>query len=453
MHKMGAYNFFPVPLCTVPTVVLRSVEQMIISRMQPALNIEYVPRMNSTRILARGTHRGRRVLRQRTHNTTAPRRCSPKVLSVVTLLPGGLVFPDLTSVLQYAFSHKLKCFDVVIHAGDVVVTHNRDLVGIFGRSAVAWTNDEAHLAPVALADVLHEVASPCNADRKLRIIQLRAVGWRLWASNTLLEAIRAPYTIKLWYKLNQKSFVRLWIVAQTWPRWKERCTLKQLCAKVCKRVHHVDLTWVPVLRVPYGLQQTHPICRNFLQLTIRECTWASKCIQNLWLQNARVVHMQGRSVGSVLGTYRHVCKSVALDLNAEQSANTLVETPQIPGYSGRACFRGDDSSLPVWLRHVTSLHCGYIPAQSLLHSSVMRKLAGQFTTIRHLFRLRAGQDAVWEAWLRSQVTHLQPVFPSYCGSITLTELLNVKKLLRHLVGVPIDKNNILWFEPESMLEG
>jgi hypothetical protein len=155
--------------------------------------------------------------------------------------------------------------------------------------------------------------------------------------------------------------------------------------------------WVPVLRVPYGLQQTHPICRNFLQLTIRECTWASKCIQNLWLQNARVVQMQGRSVGSVLGTYRHVCKSVALELHAEQLANTLVETPQIPGYSGRACFRGDDSSLPVWLRRVTSLHCGYIPAQSLLHSSVMRKLAGQFTTIRRQLRFRAGQDAVWEA--------------------------------------------------------
>jgi hypothetical protein len=42
---------------------------------------------------------------------------------------------------------------------------------------------------------------------------------------------------------------------------------------------------------------------------------------------------------------------------------------------------------------------------------------------------------------------IQTMFRLIIYSITLTELLNVKKLLRHLVGVPIDKNNILWFEP------
>jgi hypothetical protein len=49
--------------------------------------------------------------------------------------------------------------------------------------------------------------------------------------------------------------------------------------------------------------------------------------------------------------------------------------------------------------------------------------------------------------LRSQVTELQPKFPAFAGSINLTDVLQVRKSLHQLVGVPIDRNNILWFEP------
>ena len=412
MYKFGAANFFPVPLMTVPNVVLRSVERMAIARLQPALNVEHVPKAHCTRILSHSTHRGRRVIRQRVHMDVL-RNQPPKQLSVVSMLPGGLIFPDLTSTLQFALANKLKCFDVVVHAGDVAVTHNNHIVGIYGRSSVAWLNTDAEMTPMCLSDVLHEVDTPCLVDRTLRILSLKAVGWRLWATDTLFEVIRAPYTVKSWYKLTQKSFVRLWSVVSTWHCWKQRAALKQLCLKICKSVHHIDLAWVPVLRVPYGLQLTHSICRHFLMLTIHECKWAGKCVQNLWLQNARVVQMQGRSVGDVLGNYRHICKSVTLeDTAAMAQADSSPRTLQIADYNGAACFRGDNSALPTWLFRVTSLHCGYIPAQSLLHSSVMRKLAVQFTDIRKQLKLRTGEQCVWEAWLRSQVIELHPEFPA-----------------------------------------
>jgi hypothetical protein len=445
MYTFGAHRFMPIPLYRSDTIMLRATEYMFITRMQPSMNVEYMQLAASHSVKSRTSGGCRRVIRQRLGAGSC--LFVVKKLCVVKLLPGGRCFPNISCALQFAAGWRLRSVELLISSGDVDCTPVNDVRSVFGRSRARLFPHGQHNVPTDegyLGDIIDVVTKPCSTDRVLVVDNLYTVGWRLWAKKVILQYLRMPCSIKQWYMFDQRSFFRLFTVVQQWHCPRQRTVLKQLCVKICRSVHHVVLDQRLLIRVPFGLQRLHVPCRKFIAATLRECSWTPTCIQRHWYSTARVVQQQGRNIGNILGNFRHVCRSVDCRDGGQIAVKDNSSIAALPAVNGNVSFRGDDPNLPLQLRSVLSMHANYIPVQQV-HAGVLLKLAEQCMHLRKQLKLRQGKVATWVDWFRPQCDMDVPsIAPS--SAIDMFTVQRVKRMLKGLVGVPIDKNNILFFE-------
>lgn len=449
MHSFGSYRFFPIPLLVTPAVTVRSVERVLIARLQPSMNVEFIPVYSSCKLSSRKVVQRRRVIRQR-GGTAGSSKGVVKRLCAVTVMNDHSQFPDLSTALGYAYTNNLRdnvCLRMM--PGQVNCTHVADVVATYGRSQVRVVNEVSgeQLAGHLSVITKHHLSQPCMEPRVVVIDKLCTSKWRLWARKQLIEVLRLPCTVKQWYKLEQRSIFRLWLVARDWLDARQRAALTQLCVKVCKRVHGVDLSYRPVIRLPYGMQHMHKVCRRFLRLSMSECSNVHHDIQRWWCSQARVVQQQGRNIGSMLGNFRHVCRVVDCSVSADGDNDDMAagsNAHMLPTVNGNVSFRGDDPQLPTWLMSVVSNHRNYVPAQDA-HASACTILGKELVRVREQLRVRPGDALDWAAWLRAQACS-HPVVQCHPSAVPISAVMHVKKQLRGLVGVPVDKNNILYFE-------
>lgn len=135
---------------------------------------------------------------------------------------------------------------------------------------------------------------------------------------------------------------------------------------------------------------------------------------------------------------------------------TYLVTPFVPkaGLSlptradGLVAFRGDDCSLPDHLRAVTSLHAKFIPTQGT-HPLVASELAEQLCALRLKLCLPPASLHTFLPWIASQLPGLEGE-RQHATAVPMSDVMVMRNamtgLAGHLVGVPIDKNRILFFE-------
>lgn len=240
-------------------------------------------------------------------------------------------------------------------------------------------------------------------------------------------------------------------MALQWDRPGEKQKLLQLVASACRSAHGIDLRLSLVVRVPFGLQGLHQhIAQSRKTMLLTECTVHPE-VCRLWIESIRVVQTQGRSVGSVLGSFREWCKQ--LDCSPEADDTVSPYTPRhgldLPqDASGFVGFRVDDQRLPDWIRKVTQLHGRFIPAQHTNPAAAV-ELAQQLCDLRRKVGLPEAPLHTFQPWLES-LLGAQPVEQRHPGSLPFADALDVCGVLTgltgHLVGVPINKNRILYFE-------
>ncbi len=441
MRSFGRGAFIPVPLLSCPAAVLRQVEQSCIKAMQPALNREWVPSACTRRGVSVLKNRDRKLLCQRCAARPEQRLCT------VTMMPGGLVLPSLSAALAFAWKWRVLSFSVRMEAGTVHLPTRCGFGSMFDQSLVSI--DGTDFQHVSLAQCSTMLTGPVAAPFVMHVHKLSALGWQLWAHDTLQGYIRQPCTIKVWYKLSQLSFVRLWTVASAWDVAKERQQLCQLVRRTCKKVHGVDLTWRPVVRLPYGLQDLHPAIQQAVQSAIEAAPGAQKCVKQHWLKSLRLVQQQGRNIGSLLANFRQWCKK--FDCSPGGDAGLQPFTPKralkkLPVVNSLVAFRGDDPLLPACLKPVVGLHVKFIPEQTL-HHAACDDIVQQLLVLGKRLHVSLGVESELHDWLEQVWSDLslQRLGTAPPGSVPVRSVLKVRNMLRGLVGVPIDKNRILYF--------
>jgi hypothetical protein len=287
LRGFGKHLFFPVPLVSCPRGPLRHVEESIVGQLQPGLNREWMPvggisrRANS---LLRSSGKGHRVCAQR----RGPRDGGAPSVCAATFLPGGLSVPSVPAALLHAYRMKVRSFTLHIEAGSVHLMLRQGLHRMFDNSVISVEGRE-ELQNVSLGDCWGLLLKPIRHPLVLHVHKLAAVGWRLWAADTLSRLIRNPESRRDLYRLDQLSFVRLWRTAVQWDRPLEKRKLLQLVSAVCRKVHSVDLRLSLVLRVPYGLQGLHvQLAQSLKTMVLSECT-VHPAVRRLWLESVKVV--------------------------------------------------------------------------------------------------------------------------------------------------------------------
>lgn len=449
LRSFGRHLFVPVPLVACPRGPLRLAEESVIGVLQPGLNREWMPcggDSRRARALLFGSAGERRVLAQRVGRRRAP----PAGVCSATFLAGGLRLPSVSAALVYAQEKQLQTFSLCVSAGSVHLSLRHQLHRVFDSSCVS-VEGHGGLQQVSLAQCWSMLLMPLHKPLVLHVHSLKAVGWRLWAADTLAGLTRQPHSRRDLYRLSQLSLVRLWRTAQSWDKASERQKLLQWVAAACRKVHGVDLRLSLVVRVPFGLQHMHhQLVQSLRTMVLTECTVHPE-VSKLWVESIRVVQTQGRSVSCVLGSFRRWCKQ--LDCSPEASDSVAPFAPKqgldLPqDASGAVCFRGDNPLLPAWLRLVTRLHGKFIPTQNT-NPAVSWDLARQLCTVREQVGLPPAPPAAFQHWIGSQLAS-RACIRHPPGSVPMSEVLEVKAAMTglsgHLVGVPIDKNRILYFE-------
>jgi hypothetical protein len=283
----------------------------------------------------------------------------------------------------------------------------------------------------------------------LHVHHLSAKGWQLWAYDTLQGYIRQPCTIKDWYKLSQLSFVRLWTIASAWDNAKERQMLCQLVCRICKKVHGVDLAWRPVIRLPYGLQDLHSSIQQAVQQAINAAPGAQHCVKQQWLRSMRLVQQQGRNIGALLGNFRQWCRNLDCSPGGEASLQPFAARralANLPTVNSLVSFRGDDPMLPACIREIVGLHVKFVPVQDL-HFAACDDLVQQLLDLAKRLHVSFGSESGLHEWLEhvwSEPTQRRST-TAPPGSVPVRSVLRVRNKLKGLVGVPIDKNRMLYF--------
>lgn len=452
LRGFGKHLFVPVPLVSCPRGPLRHVEEAIIGQLQPGLNREWMPVAGDSRrsgSLLRPL-KGRLLMRQRSRG----RQDVPSGLCWATFVQGGLTMPSCSAALLFAYRMKLGSFALRLSPGAVHLSLRHGLQRMFDNSVVSVVGCDG-LQQVQLSECWRVLSKPLSTPLVLHVHQLSAVGWRLWATDTLTGLIRLPCTRKDLYKLTQLSFVRLWHVALQWEKTAEKRKLLQLVAAACRKVHKVDLRLSLVLRVPFGLQSIHKeLAQSVRAMLLSECT-AHPAVVRLWLDSLRIVQTQGRSVEAVLGSFRRWCRDIDCSTEAEDSIARFVPRCglQLPvGPHGGVAFRGDDPRLPAWLRCATSLHVKYIPAQAVDRRAVEELVEG-LGALRRKAGLQTGVSEQLQHWVQTALL-LRPSHDHHEGSVPMSDVRVARAVTQgsqgSLVGVPIDKNRILYFEDAAV---
>lgn len=441
IKRFGYSTFIPVPLFACPPNVLRQVERDCIGLLKPPLNREWVPVRTKSKRAFKGCGKGRRVMKQRPSSSVPAGKRPPS--SVCSVKLGSQHFPSLQSALSYAKAARLSSFSLQLNKGLVHVGTVSDVRSMFGKSIVQLDGG----ARCRLSDLWSQLSGAWPTSRCLQVHNLVACGWKLWVADTLKQVVLMPCSVKQWYKLDQRSFVRLYKVALQWPVAKERQQVVQLVTKVCRSVHKVSLSWVPTIKVPLGLEGIHPQLRHWLSSTIVSSSRAAPCILRFWLERARVVQMQGRTVGQLLGNFRQVCRSVDCSPEADNTAVTYAGRMRLPMGDQYVQFRGDDASLQADIREVTGLHLQYIPYMSDtgVSQNTVDLLTDQLSSLHTRLGIKGESREALASWIAFIASDCK--FPAAVpGSVPLVAVQAVRRQLKGLVGVPIDKNRILYFE-------
>jgi len=105
--------------------------------------------------------------------------------------------------------------------------------------------------------------------------------------------------------------------------------------------------------------------------------------------------------------------------------------------------------LPGWLHNVTRLHQKFIPTQAS-HPGIGRELADQLCDLRVKLGLPPSPLATFLPWIESELVALGGCERHHPGSVPISDVLAARCIMTgaagHLVGVPIDKNRIFYFE-------
>jgi len=298
-----------------------------------------------------------------------------------------------------------------------------------------------HHAPRALVD-----GQSCV---RLEVRVLHVLGWRLWATKCLQNIIRRPYTIWDVYRLDQLSMLRLYEIACEWECTREKQHLKLLVNRICRKVHGFTLSWHPVVRLPYGHQHLQPAVHKFLTLSAGE-DGVHPAVRKYWLRTARIVVQQGRNVAQLLGNFRRVCANVDCSESVAAAAHDHARESNplgLPVVDGFVSFRGDAPDLPAHIAQITSLHMKYIPVQTT-QRNVHETLVNDLVDTRLKMKLLPGSKSCWATWLSMQPECAEGsgLACRYTAGYTAGEVIAVRRQLRNLVGVPIDKNRLLYFE-------
>jgi hypothetical protein len=449
LRGFGCHLFFPVPLLECPVLTLRQIERAVINHMQPDLNREWVCVPGSTRKAVRVSKQQRRLKQQRSRPAAAVK----PGLCTATFMPGGLCMPSISAALHYAKQHKLRAFSLHVSAGTIHLPATHGTCSMFDQSLVSVEGVEK-LQNVPLCECARVLKRPVGQPLVLHMHRLSTVGWQWWASQQLLDVIRMPCTVRSWYKLDQKSFVRLWRVASTWRDAAQRVKLLQLVSKVCRTVHHINLRLSVVIRVPYGLQHMHKQLVHAAETVVKGAGHVDLAVRKLWCDSIRVVQTQGESIGRVFSNFRMFCRSLDCTPTGESLTPYVASNGlQLPTVNGYVSFRGDDPRLPPHIRAITSLHSKFIPVQTG-HGGVLSQLAKQFVGVYKQMGVPNVDPKVLLPWLRKlrkqQLSHLsdqtRPTAVTMQRVMTVADLL-FKPVSGCLVVTVIDKNNgILYFE-------
>jgi hypothetical protein len=157
----------------------------------------------------------------------------------------------------------------------------------------------------------------------------------------------------------------------------------------------------------------------------------------------------------VLGSFRRWCQQ----LDCSPEGEDLL-TPFVPkrGLSlprrddGFVAFRGDDPLLPDSVRAVTQLHVKFIPTQAS-HPRATPELAEQLCKLRVQLGLQPSPMSAFLPWLESHLVGLEGE-RQHSDAVPMSDVMAVRDAMTgvtgHLVGVPIDKNHILYFEDAAV---
>lgn len=430
---------------------------MCIQWFLPSLNVEFMPAAptpSRLRSLAVSQPRYARKYRPvaRLRAVAAGRKtCEQRDLCWVQVdQPCGLALPGIFLALLHVYTAKLHLPTLTVSAGVCLPNSVEQTVQLFGKSLVLVLSAENQFVYYGSLAMAPRAYLDGSLPAVLHVTQLHAIGWRIWARRTLIECLRLPCTIRRVYKLDQLSLWRLYMVASKWDVTQQRQHLQQLISGICRKVHGFSPAWQPVVRIPYGLQQLQPVVCNFVNMSAREAR-VHPSTRKRWAQQARAVFKQGQNIGNILGNFRRICRSVDCSAQAVQLLDDAPPAPHPLGLptaaNGLVAFRGDDACLPMQLLQVTSLHVKHVPVQqpSLV---ACQKLAAELVSVRRRMRLLPGTIAAWSDWLHAQLADMPPhQAPNVAADAVLEQhVREVKGLLRGLVGVPIDKNRILFFE-------
>lgn len=198
LRGFGKHLFVPIPLVSCPRGQLRHVEEAVIGCLQPGLNREWMPTAGDsrrTRGLLLRSHTAREVIRRREGPTVTAGVCS------ATFLRGGLCLPSVSAALLYAYDMRLSSLSLLVRAGSLHLNLRHGLHRLFDKSVVSVQDCDA-LDRVPLSDCWKVLLKPLAKPVVLHVHKLSAVGWRLWAVDTLTTLIRQPQTRRDIYRLN-----------------------------------------------------------------------------------------------------------------------------------------------------------------------------------------------------------------------------------------------------------
>lgn len=362
LRGFGCHLFFPIPIMACPLNPLRQVEQSVINHLQPGLNREWMGFVGGVRRGVRvSTSKQRRLKSQRCRPVQAVR----SGLCTAQFVSGGLRLPSISAALQYAKHAKLHSFSLLISSGTIHLPTAHGLCSMFNQSLVSIEGFE-DLQHVTLEQCARVLKRPIGRPLILHVHRLSVVSWQWWASQRLLEVIRMPCSAKSWYKLDQKSLVRLWQMAKQWKDATQRVRLLQLVARVCRTVHKIDLRLQVIVRLPYGLQHMHKQLVHAARTVVEGAVHVDWSVRKLWCESIRIVQTQGDSVGRIFSNFRKYCRTLDCSPGGDASMLPYVASGglQLPTVNGLVSFRGDDPRLPADIRSVTSLHCKFIPVQT-----------------------------------------------------------------------------------------
>jgi hypothetical protein len=182
---------------------------------------------------------------------------------------------------------------------------------------------------------------------------------------------------------------------------------------------------------------------------MRDSLKGARCIREFWLRRARIVQLQGKNIGQLLGNYRQVCKTVDCSPAGDDAGPAYVGRVRFPKVGALVGFKGDHDTLPPHIREVTSLHVGYIPGvgpQEAVSANTVAKLVDQLVDIAERLRQKEDRDQL-SGWVAASLVAASCSAPP--GNVGMDAVKSVRRQLRGLVGVPIDKNRLLFFEDVS----